>query len=119
MKVIIAGSRQIEDYEEVCKAILLSNFDITEVVTGKAPGPDTTGERFAKEFGIPVKEFYANWRPSPGVYNKAAGIQRNVQMGDYADGLIAVWDGKSRGTQHMIDYATKKGLKVYVHLVSS
>lgn len=117
MKVIIAGSREVEDYEEVCKAILLADFDITEVVSGKALGVDTLGERYAKEFGIPIKEFPANWKPSPGVYNKAAGIQRNIQMGDYADGLIAIWNGKSRGTKQMINYATKKGLKVYVHLV--
>ena len=38
-------------------------------------------------------------------------------MGDYADALIVLWDGESRGTKHMIDYATKKGLKVFIYLV--
>lgn len=119
MKVIIAGSRDINDYEELCRAILFSNFDdITEVVSGKALGVDTLGERFAKEFEIPLKEFPAKWRPSPGVYDKAAGIKRNTEMADYSDGLIALWDGKSPGTKHMISIAEKKGLKVYVHLVS-
>jgi hypothetical protein len=118
MKVIIAGSRNITDYEEVCRAILFSNFDdISEVVSGKAKGVDTLGERFAKEFDIPLKEFPAKWRPSPGVYDKAAGIKRNVEMANYADALIALWDGKSPGTKHMISIAEKKGLKVYVHLV--
>jgi glycerophosphoryl diester phosphodiesterase len=36
-------------------------------------------------------------------------------MGDYADALVAVWDGSSRGTAHMIKYAKEKGLKVHVY----
>ena len=40
-------------------------------------------------------------------------------MGDFADALIAIWDGKSRGTKNMIDYATKKGLKVYVERIDA
>jgi hypothetical protein len=35
-------------------------------------------------------------------------------MADYADGLIAFWDGKSKGTKHMIDTATQKGLVVHI-----
>jgi len=31
--------------------------------------------------------------------------------------LIAVWDGESRGTKNMIDYATKKGLKIHIHII--
>jgi hypothetical protein len=38
-------------------------------------------------------------------------------MGDYADALIAVWDGVSRGTKHMIDYSTNKGLKIHIHII--
>ena len=34
MRVIIAGSRVIKDYELVKKAIVDSKFDITEVVCG-------------------------------------------------------------------------------------
>jgi len=35
-------------------------------------------------------------------------------MSNNADGLIAFWNGKSKGTKHMIDIATKDGLKVRV-----
>lgn len=38
-------------------------------------------------------------------------------MGDYADALIALWDGQSKGTKGMIDYAKKKGLEVYVYIL--
>jgi hypothetical protein len=39
-------------------------------------------------------------------------------MAKYADALIAVWDGKSRGTKNMIDEAKKLGLKVYVKIAN-
>ena len=48
---------------------------------------------------------------------KAAGHARNRDMGDYADALIALWDGQSKGTKGMIDYAKKKGLEVYVYIL--
>lgn len=38
-------------------------------------------------------------------------------MADNAEALIAIWDGKSKGTRHMIEVAKEKGLKVYVHRV--
>src|SRR5574343_54714 len=113
MKTIIAGGREITDYTAVHQAVLFSNFEITEVVSGKAAGVDTLGEQWAIAHNIPIKEFPANWAQ----YHKAAGAIRNRQMGDYAEALIAVWNGKFRGTKHLIEYATKKGLKVYVHLV--
>jgi len=114
MKVIIAGGREITNYETVCKAVLFANFDITEIVSGDARGVDRLGERLGKEFDIPVKKFPADWDK----YQKAAGFIRNEEMACYADGLIAIWDGHSRGTKDMITRANKKELKVYVHLIS-
>jgi hypothetical protein len=38
-------------------------------------------------------------------------------MGDYAHALIAVWDGKSKGTHHMIEYSKRKGLCVFIYIV--
>ncbi len=86
---------------------------MTEVVSGCARGVDKLGEKLGDSLGLPVKRFPTDWK----TYPKAAGPIRNKQMGDYADALIAIWDGKSTGTKHMIDYATKKGLKVYVYQV--
>lgn len=114
MKTIIAGSRTIASYEVVQKAVLLAQgagLEITEVVSGKARGIDTLGEEWAKANNIPVAEFpvrAADWKR----YGKRAGYLRNQQMGEYADALIAIWDGKSRGTVHMIDIADSLGLVV-------
>ena len=111
MKTIIAGSREGISYDDVLKAIESCPWEITEVVSGKARGVDTMGEQWAKENNIPIKEFPADWKK----LGRSAGYRRNEQMGDYAEALIAVWDGSSRGTKHMIDIANEKGLKVFVY----
>jgi hypothetical protein len=113
MKTIIAGSRDKVSYQDVVDAIKTCPWTVTEVVCGKARGADTFGETFAYNANIPVKEFPADWK----ALGKSAGIIRNKQMGDYADALIAVWDGVSRGTKHMIDYSTNKGLKIHIHII--
>ena len=108
MKVIIAGSRSIGDYDAVCKAIdafLLKSGPITEVVSGRAAGVDSLGEMYARQHNVPVKLFPPEWKK----HGKKAGFLRNEEMADYADALIAVWDGASRGTQHMMDQMTKRG----------
>jgi hypothetical protein len=113
MKVIIAGSRDNIEYQDVLSAMgeCPWSSEITEVVSGKARGVDTLGEQWAIENNISIKEFPADWKK----FGRSAGIKRNEQMGDYADALVAVWDGESKGTKHMIDYSKNKGLKVFVY----
>lgn len=113
MKTIIAGSRSITFYDRVEVATRLCPWNITEVVSGTAYGVDKLGERWALYHNTPLKRFPADWNK----FGKRAGYLRNEQMADYADALIAIWDGKSKGTGHMIDIAKRKGLKVYVHEV--
>lgn len=109
MKVIIAGSRDIEDYELIDVAVRESGFTVTEVVSGTARGVDKLGEQWAEEYNIPIKRFKPDWS-----IGRSAGIIRNTEMVAYADALIAIWDGYSRDTKHMIDYAKSRGLMVYV-----
>jgi hypothetical protein len=113
MKVIIAGSRTGILANDVFDAWIASGFNITEVVSGCARGVDSDGEYIADQKGIPVRRFPADW---DGL-GKRAGYIRNAQMAEYADALIAVWDGKSRGTAHMIETMRKLGKQVYVHRV--
>jgi len=110
MKLIIAGSRNITDYELV-KTQLDTLLDITEVVCGKARGVDALGERWAIENNIPVKYFPANWDK----YGKSAGYRRNVEMAEYADGLFAIWDGESKGTNHMVNIAKEKHMPILIY----
>ena len=109
MKVIIAGSREITDYDAVESAVKNSGFDITEVVSGTARGVDRLGERYARENNIPLKLFPADWN----LHGKKAGPLRNIEMAKYADGLVALWDGFSNGTRHMLAQGVDYGLKVY------
>lgn len=115
MKCIIAGSRSIDNYEVIKDAFDSCNFkdQITEIVSGCANGVDKLGERLAFEKDLKVARFPADWKR----LGKKAGRIRNEQMGDYADRLIAVWDGESRGTSHMIEYMKllKKPVFVYVY----
>ena len=114
MKTIIAGSRDITDIREVEKAIKSSGFSISEVVCGGARGVDALGWKWAGgREGVRIILIVAQWDK----FGKSAGYKRNEEMAEYADALIAVWDGKSKGTKHMIDIATRYGLPVFVHKI--
>ncbi|MEG1726080.1 MAG: DUF2493 domain-containing protein [Anaerovoracaceae bacterium] len=112
MKIVIAGGRDFEDCEFLCNKInhYTQNLPELEIVCGKAKGADALGERYAKENGINIKYFPVKWDE----LGKSAGYIRNSEMANYADGLIAFWDGNSKGTKHMIDLAKRMGLKVKV-----
>lgn len=113
MRAIIAGSRDINDYALLEKAIDESGFDISEVVSGGANGVDKLGERWARERGIPVKKFPAEWDK----YGRAAGPIRNGEMAQYAKqdygALIALTTG-GPGTTNVISHAREAGLKTHV-----
>ena len=112
MKTIIAGGRDITDYQLVLDAIKESQFAISTVVCGGAKGVDSLGERYATEMNLQLNMFIPDW----DTHGRAAGPIRNRKMAENAEALIAVWDGKSRGTKNMIETARKLGLLVYVKL---
>lgn len=112
-KVIIAGGRDFNDYNLLKTKVdrILFNKKLTHkicILSGKARGADSLGERYAKENSLEILEFPADWE----TFGKRAGVKRNAEMANEADALIAFWDGVSQGTKHMIDIATKKGLLV-------
>lgn len=112
MKVIIAGGRDFNDYimlKSVCDA-MLSDITEIEIVSGTANGADALGERYANENGYIIHKFPANWQQ----FGKGAGYIRNGQMAKFSDILIVFWDGKSKGTKHMIDLALQENLKVKI-----
>jgi hypothetical protein len=113
MKVIIAGGREFTNYALVEEAIKISGFEISQIVSGKAKGVDTLGEVWALANNIPVEAFPADWSQ----HGRAAGPIRNRQMAEYADALIAIWDGESKGTANMIQQARNKRLNVFIYLV--
>lgn len=113
MKVIIAGSRGITRYSLVEKAVVASKFTITQVVSGGARGVDRLGIKWAKRNGVDFIVMRAAWMTLDGERNWNAGFERNERMADYADALIAVWDGVSGGTKHMMQCMGKRAKPIY------
>lgn len=91
-------------------AAIRKHHKVTEVVSGGAMGADSLGEAWANRRDKPITRFPADWNQ----HGKAAGPIRNAQMADYADCLLAVWDGTSRGTADMIEQMRKRGKPVKV-----
>ena len=117
-RIIVAGGRDFDNYILLSETMdsVLERYTVSEVsiVSGCCQGADTLGERYAKEHGIPVVRFPADWQ----AYGKAAGPIRNRKMAEYASEgegvLVAFWDGGSRGTASMIRLAEKYGLKTKI-----
>lgn len=114
-RIIIAGSRSFTDYHKF-KQIFSGLFPVVgyiQIVSGTARGADQLGERYAEKWNIPLKRFPADWDK----HGKAAGHIRNQEMAEYADVLVAFWDGESKGTKSMIDKALKEKLETHVYLI--
>ncbi len=110
MRVIIAGTRDFNDYALLAARcdFYLSEVKVDAILCGECKGADLLGKKYAEERGIPVESYPADWKR----YGRAAGQKRNKQMADNADALIAFWDGKSKGTKGMIGYMKGKPVKI-------
>lgn len=121
MKLIIAGSRHLDPdtiYDTLVNFFWPNNKDlyakITEIVSGKAKGVDTVGELFAFNSNWPIKDMPADWN----TYGKAAGHIRNKQMAEYADALLLVWDGVSKGSANMKQQMLKLNKPIYEVIIN-
>jgi hypothetical protein len=122
MRIIVAGGRDFTDYAymrntlvPLVKFTIRNRFEVLErkdpnfsdepiIICGCASGADTMGETIAKEEGWKIERYPADWQK----HGKSAGYKRNLEMAKVADKLIAYWDGKSRGTKHMIDISKER-----------
>lgn len=109
MKIAVIGSRNLiinnlGDYLPI---------NVTEIISGGAKGIDSCAKKYALEKGIKLTEFYPEYQK----YGKGAPLRRNLKIIDYADIVLAFWDGKSRGTKFVIEQCRKKGKTVRVFLL--
>ena len=106
MKIAVIGSRnlRVENLEDYLPA------ECTEIVSGGAKGIDECAAKYATAHGVKLMEF----QPQYETYGRAAPIIRNKQIVDYADSVLAFWDGKSKGTLSVIRHCekTKKPCKI-------
>ena len=114
-RVVIAGCRDFTDYKQAKEYIDFCISNIRQeyriiIVSGGAKGADTLGEQYAKKNGFEIERYLADW----DTYGKSAGPRRNKIMAEVSDYVICFWDGKSRGTKSMIEYARQfnKPLKI-------
>ena len=87
--------------------------DLTEIVSGGARGVDKQAADYAKSNNICLTEFL----PDYARYGRAAPLKRNIQIAEYADAVLAFWDGTSKGTQYTISMFEKLGKPVTIQII--
>ena len=106
MKVAVIGSRglHVDDLRQYLPK------ETTEIVSGGAKGIDSDARAYAQAHGIPLKEFLPEYQK----YGRGAPLKRNLLIIEYADVVLAFWDGESRGTKYGIDHCRKMNVPVNV-----
>ena len=100
MKVLIVGSRSIDEFE--LSGIVPKKAEL--IISGGAEGIDSIAEKYADQNRISKLIL----RPKYEKYGKAAPLKRNEAMVDIADVVLIIWDGVSRGAMHTLKYAQKR-----------
>jgi hypothetical protein len=108
LRVLICGGR---DLDEIKVMDYLSSYlprkNIT-IIQGGAKGADLGAKLFAIKYGIPMKEYKADWNK----YGKSAGPIRNREMLNDSNPDVVIAFPGSNGTKNMIDISKKAGIKV-------
>lgn len=105
-RLVVAGSRDFNDYGLLCSALdevvseLKAEYNVT-IVSGTANGADKLGEKYAEKHGLKIERHPANW----GRYGRGAGPIRNAEMVKSSDGVVVFWNGESTGAKNIIDCA--------------
>jgi len=116
VRILIAGGRDFNDYELLCKVldayIAEMPYMTFHIVSGGAKGADALAERYAKERRVDNLILRADWNR----FNRSAGYVRNSNMGKISDVAFVFWDLASKGSKHMIDISRKLKLDTRVHV---
>jgi hypothetical protein len=111
MKVLVCGGRDYDDDVKVFETLDRVNVEkdiIDVIISGQARGADTIGEWYAKDRGLEIDKYPAQWNK----YGKSAGYKRNTQM--LVEGkpdLVVAFPG-GRGTAMMVKIAKDAGVEV-------
>ena len=108
MKTAVIGSRGLT----VTNLEKYLPEDTKEIVSGGAKGIDTCAKEYALAHNIKLTEFLPNYKQ----FGRVAPLKRNLQIIEYADIVLAFWDGKSRGTKYVIDNCKTMGVEVKVYI---
>ena len=108
MKVAVIGSRGLS-------VLNLGEYlpeGTDEIVSGGARGVDTSAKEYALTHGMKLTEFLPEYEK----YGRGAPHRRNLTIIEYADLVLAFWDGESRGTKFVIESFKERGVPVRVFL---
>ena len=108
MKIAVVGSRNLV-VNDLGK--YLPN-NVTEIVSGGARGIDTCAREYAIAKGLKLTEFL----PEYSRYGRGAPLKRNLQIINYADCVLAFWNGQSRGTKFVIEHCKAQGKPIRIYL---
>lgn len=112
MKLLVCGGREFTDVEYAVPRIhrVHQQTPVSALICGMAKGGDSIALAWARELGIPVEEYHADWKK----YGKAAGPIRNQQMADAQPDLVIALPGNI-GTASMIEIAKKAGIPTTIY----
>ena len=111
MKLLIAGSRSIKKFD--LAEYIPEETDL--IISGGADGIDSLAEKYADAHRISKLIL----RPRYDLYGRVAPLKRNETMVGLSDYILVIWDGKSKGTKHTIEYAEKHNKPIKTILFST
>lgn len=104
MKLLVAGSRSIKDFD--LSPYIPENTEV--IISGGAIGIDAIAEKYADDHRISKYII----RPKYNLYGKSAPLKRNEEMIEMADKVLVIWDGISKGAEYTLKYAKKTGKEI-------
>lgn len=115
MRVAIIGSRCISASPEAIEQKITEQIppECSEIVSGGAKGIDTLAEKIAKKMKIPLKCFLPDYQ----LYGKTAPLERNIEIINYSDLVLAFWNTESRGTQFVMSECIKRRKPIKVIII--
>lgn len=115
-KLVVFGGRDFTDSQLMSDLLFdyaneMGDDIVVSIISGMARGADLLAHKFAIKQQVVCYEMPADW---DGL-GKRAGFVRNEEMVNLCDGGMGFWDGKSRGTKHMIDTLINLGKSIVVY----
>lgn len=112
MRIAIVGSRSVSmDAYDIASRYIPRG--VSEIISGGAEGADQIAEAYAANNHLPMRIY----RPDYETYHKSAPLQRNLQIVQYSDYVLVLWDGTSRGAANVIRLCFQEFTPVHVLLI--
>lgn len=117
MLILVCGSRTWTDIDKIRSQILALATDYPlEIIQGGAKGADEQANAVANSLNLKSTTFLPDYDRYKAT---VAPLKRNLEMLDQKPDLVLAFQvGKSRGTQHTINHARKRGIPVKVYNAS-